>query len=105
MPSTPGKFLSPNIVETKINEKCAISLDLPPLVMYDVFFAFICLSERLGSSFFAAFFAPFPKQGSLGYIPVANCSVILIFKVEPDILPRGLAFRINYLGLGPGRYR
>jgi len=69
------------IVETKINEKCAISLDLPPLVMYDVFFAFICLSERLGSSFFAAFFAPFPKQGSLGYIPVANCSVILIFKV------------------------
>ena len=26
-----------SMIETKINEKCAISLDLPPLVMYDVF--------------------------------------------------------------------
>jgi len=65
-------------VKTKINEKSAMSLDLPPLVRSGVPLL-LCPSGQLNRSFLAVFFAPFPKYGILNYI--AHFSLILVFTV------------------------
>jgi len=48
-------------VKSQIIEQCAMSLEFPPLVRSGIFFVFPCLSEGLGSSFFAAISPPFPR--------------------------------------------
>ena len=61
-------WLRKRTVKTQIIGRCAMSLELPPLVRSGVFFVFLCFSRGLSSSVFAAFFTPFLKWVILDYI-------------------------------------
>jgi len=51
-----------NTVKTQIIGRCAMSLELPPLVSSGIFYLFFTYFSRgLSSSVFAAFFTPFLK--------------------------------------------
>jgi len=70
-----------------------------------MFFCFYMSFRAAEQLLFCSVFRPFSKAGKFGLHTGSKFFGYFNFKVERDILPKGLAFRINYLGLGPGRYR